>query len=241
MGQDKKQLTKLLAFVKDLYDHPDNKEYAAGIQAIVLRDLSVTTKEDIEKIKEVLQLKADISVDYSFVKDTFVQKQLIIDNLRMENALLNLSMPEQERYNCFVVNAFLQVENILNYYYRTKFQDNINNILLDIELATKNDKYPFVRAPGQQYTYVSDIPIAKKIQAFCNSYFPFKNNTPDYVSLNLQKMRSIRNDTFHRAGLTTLQTSAAPVRTSKTSTSPPTPNMFRDSLKKLVGKIKGLV
>ena len=26
MGQDKKQLTKLLAFVKELYDHPDNGE-----------------------------------------------------------------------------------------------------------------------------------------------------------------------------------------------------------------------
>ena len=25
MGQDKKQLTKLLAFVKELYDHPDNR------------------------------------------------------------------------------------------------------------------------------------------------------------------------------------------------------------------------
>ena len=35
MGQDKKQLTELLAFVKDLYDHPDNKEFAAGIQAIL--------------------------------------------------------------------------------------------------------------------------------------------------------------------------------------------------------------
>ena len=39
MGQDKKQLTKLLAFVKELYDHPDNKDFAAGIQAIVINDL----------------------------------------------------------------------------------------------------------------------------------------------------------------------------------------------------------
>ena len=40
MGKDKKkQLTQLLSFVKELYDHPDNKEFAAGIQTLVLDDL----------------------------------------------------------------------------------------------------------------------------------------------------------------------------------------------------------
>lgn len=33
MGQDKKQRTKLLAFVKDLYDDPDNKEFPDFINA----------------------------------------------------------------------------------------------------------------------------------------------------------------------------------------------------------------
>ena len=40
MGKDKnKQLRQLLAFVKDLYDNPDNKEFAAGIQELVLEDI----------------------------------------------------------------------------------------------------------------------------------------------------------------------------------------------------------
>ena len=40
MGKDKKkQLTQLLSFVKELYDHPDNKDFAAGIQALVLNDI----------------------------------------------------------------------------------------------------------------------------------------------------------------------------------------------------------
>lgn len=98
MGQDKKQLTKLLAFVKGLYDDSDNKEFAAGINAIVLNHLAITTNEEIEKIKDALELRADSSIDYSFVKDIFVQRQLMIDNLRMENVLLNLSMPERGKY-----------------------------------------------------------------------------------------------------------------------------------------------
>ena len=51
MGQDKKQLTKLLAFVKEVYDNPDNKEFAAGIQAIVIKDLKA--KNDDNKIAEI--------------------------------------------------------------------------------------------------------------------------------------------------------------------------------------------
>ena len=90
MGQDKKQLTKLLAFVKGLYDEPDNRDFAAGLNAIVLNHLAITTNQEIEKVKEALELRADFSIDYSFVKDIFVQRQLMIDNLRMENVLLKL-------------------------------------------------------------------------------------------------------------------------------------------------------
>ena len=42
------QLTKLLAFVKELYDHPDNKKFAAGLNAIVLNRLTITTNQDIK-------------------------------------------------------------------------------------------------------------------------------------------------------------------------------------------------
>lgn len=158
MGQDKKQLTKLLAFVKGLYDDPDNKEFAAGLNAIVLNRLAITTNQEIEKVKEALELRADFSIDYSFVKDIFVQRQLMIDNLRMENVLLNLSMSEMERYDNFCVNAFLQVENILNYYFCEKYNKDLDSILTDIENITQDDKYPFKRIPNKTYLYVSEIP-----------------------------------------------------------------------------------
>ena len=62
MGQDKKQLTKLLAFVKELYDHPDNKEFADGLNAIVLNRLAITTNQDIKKVKEAIEI-AGLSPD----------------------------------------------------------------------------------------------------------------------------------------------------------------------------------
>lgn len=236
MGQDKKQLIKLLAFVKDLYDDSDNKEFAAGINAIVLNHLAITTNEEIEKIKNALELRADSSIDYSFVKDIFVQRQLKIDNLRMENVLLNLSMSERERYDNFCVNAFLQVENILNYYYCEKFGKDLDAILTDIENTTKKDRYPFERVPNKTYYYVSEIPIASKIQAFCNQFFSFNPNVKDYTATDLHKLRNIRNDIFHRAGENNDSNKKATGQ--KKATPSPTSAVFRDTLKKIVQKVK---
>lgn len=59
MGQDKnKQLTKLLAFVKDLYDNPDNKEFAAGIQSMVLNDIKTlpNRSEWTRQINDIYEL-----------------------------------------------------------------------------------------------------------------------------------------------------------------------------------------
>ena len=236
MGQDKKQLTKLLAFVKELYDHPDNKEFADGLNAIVLNRLTITTNQDIKKVKEALELRADYSIDYSFVKDIFVQRQLMIDNLRMENVLLNLSMLEIERYDNFCVNAFLQVENILNYYFCEKYHKNLDSILTAIEDITKNDKYPFKRIPNKTYLYVSEIPIASKIQAFCNEFFPFDSTNTDYTTKNLHTLRNMRNDIFHRAGEGGDNPSDE-TKKGKTTTKP-TAAVFRDTLCRLVLEVK---
>ena len=235
MGQDKKQLIKLLAFVKALYDNTDNKEFVVGINSIVLNHLAITTNQEIERIKEVLELRADSSIDYSFVRDVFVRRQLIIDNLRMENVLLNLSMPEKDRYDNFCVNAFLQVENILNYFYCAKFGKDMDAILDDIEDATQFDRFPFKRSPGKRYYSVSEIAIATKIQAFCDLYLPINPNK-DYTSSNLHRLRNIRNEIFHRAGEN--DDSSKGTSGSQATTPVPTVAIFRDALRRLVLEVK---
>ena len=59
MGKDKKkQLTQLLEFVKDLYNHPDNKEFAAGIQALVLSEIKHDRDKEewTKQIAEIYEL-----------------------------------------------------------------------------------------------------------------------------------------------------------------------------------------
>lgn len=236
MGQDKKQLTKLLAFVKGLYDDPDNKEFAAGIDAIVLNRLAITTGQEIEKLKRALELRADISIDYSFVKDIFIQRQLIIDNLRMENILLSLSIPEMERYESFCVSAFLQVENILNYYFNEKYNKDIDLVLSDIESITQADSYPFKRIPNKEYSHVNEIPIMNKIQAFCLKFFPFNADNPDYIIKNLHTLRKMRNEIFHRAGEVGYKSSEKDNRGKVPQK--PTTAVFRDELRRLVLEVK---
>lgn len=235
MGQDKKQLSKLLAFVKGLYEDFDNREFADGVNAIVLSRLAITTQDEIRKIKDVLELRADPSIDYTFVKDASARKQLVIDNLRMENVLLNLSMSERERYDSFCVSAFLQVENILNYYYCEKFGKDLEAILADIEEATQYDKFPFKRVPGKTYYYVSEIAIASKIQAFCNQFLPYSAERRDYTLSNLHKLRTIRNGLSHRAGESEANAEKASDQEKKAPN--PTLSIFRDTLRRLVREV----
>ena len=235
MGYDKRHLMKLVLLVDKVYNSSDDKDFAAGINAIVLNRLAITTNEEIETVRKALELRSDLSIDYSFVKDIFVLRQLMIDNLRMENVLMNLSMPEIERYENFCISAFLQVENILNYYFCEKYNKNIDSILTEIERITENDRYPFKRNPKITYLYVSDIPIAYKIQAFCDKFFPYDPTHLDFTSKILQELRKMRNDIFHRAGEKRKGTGKDAINENKTED--PTAAMFRDTLKKVAFEV----
>ena len=79
-------------------------------------NMSSNISADITAIRSALEIRANSSITYSFVKNQRLRDQLIIDNLRMENAALNLQDPEADRFYVFCVNAFYQVENIVNYF-----------------------------------------------------------------------------------------------------------------------------
>ena len=62
MDKDKQRhLTQLLNFVKEQYDHPDNKEFAAGIQSLVINDIRKEERgkwsEQISEIYELCLMK----------------------------------------------------------------------------------------------------------------------------------------------------------------------------------------
>ena len=199
MGQNKQELVHLLNFVKQIYSNPDNGEFIAGIQGMVL-DGDFNVKKDISEIRENLQMRGQQSIDYSFVRDEVVRNQLRVDNIRMENAALNMSMSDTERFNSFCINAFLQVENLVNYYFREYYDNDLEAVCSEIESATAKDKYPFERKSYMKK--LGDIPAEKKILTFCRLFFPFdpKIKLYDYTYSKLDMLRQIRNDNFHRGG-----------------------------------------
>ena len=115
MGQDKKQLTKLLKFVKELYDDPDNKEFAAGIQSFVLDDLKLEGKREswTKQINEIYELclrknlreqAEDLYKDFPL---TEIAEELVGLYVEMENARRANDFDSFGRY------LFLQVELVV--------------------------------------------------------------------------------------------------------------------------------
>lgn len=152
------------------------------------------TSDDIHAIRGYLSIRGDVSISYDFIKEQRLQDQLKVDNLRMENAALNLNKDEVDRFYIFCINAFYQVENIINYYFYTTFPD-IDNLLSIVEMATKNDgEYSFKRKEKQKEKSVGDIPVYYKINAICNMLFPENIS----IEIFFSNLRKVRNEGEHR-------------------------------------------
>lgn len=157
--------------------------------------VSTSIANDVTAIRSALEIRANVSISYDFIKVERLRDQLIIDNLRMENAALNLKEPEADRFYTFCVNAFYQIENILNYFYHTSFPD-IYCLLDEIESATKiEESFKFNRTGKEQD--VSSIPIAHKINAFCNTFIEEDKS----LKWAIGTLRQVRNEGEHRCAI----------------------------------------
>ena len=159
-------------------------------------NMNSNISSDIAAIRSALEIRANASITYSFVKNQRLRDQLIIDNLRMENAALNLQDPEADRFYVFCVNAFYQVENILNYFYHTVFPE-VESLLKEIEDATQDEKNDFrFRRTGKEQN-VGSIPVAHKLNAFFNSYLPEESS----LKWSIGTLRQVRNEGEHRCDI----------------------------------------
>ena len=186
---------KLLAEQNPEFNQTMQKLFGNTVSASVV-NINSTITEDISAIRSALEIRANASLTYSFVINQRLRDQLIIDNLRMENAALNLKEPEADRFYVFCVNAFYQVENILNYFYYTSFPE-IDALLKEIEDGTQNEKNDFkFRRTGKEQN-VGSIPVAHKLNAFFNTYLP------EEVSLkwSIGTLRQVRNEGEHRCDI----------------------------------------
>lgn len=153
--------------------------------------------EDVRSIRNALEIRANCSISYDFLNSDKYQRlkdQLVIDNLRMENAALNLQIKEEkERFYVFCVNAFYQIENIVNFYFHNLYPD-VEDLLCVIEKSTFQDgKFAFCRQANKKYETVGDIEITHKLNAICNILFP-----NDKVKITYSQLRQVRNEGAHR-------------------------------------------
>lgn len=173
------------------FDIELRKKLGMTSSATAVYSSEMKIKDDVTTIREALEIRANKSISYDFINDQRLRDQLIIDNLRMENAALNLQDDENERFYVFCVNAFYQIENVVNYYYHKIYSEDINELVSAIVAATKNDKYPY-KSMGKEET-VGDIAIASKLNAFCNTFFP-----GDHIKYDYSRLRQVRNEGEHR-------------------------------------------
>lgn len=157
-------------------------------------NMNSNISSDIAAIRSALEIRANASITYSFVKNQRLRDQLIIDNLRMENAALNLQVPETDRFYVFCVNAFYQVENIINYFYNTVFPE-VELLLKEIEDATRDNNFNFKRTGKEKN--VGSIPVYHKLNAFFNSYLPKKGS----LKWSIDTLRQVRNEGEHRCDI----------------------------------------
>lgn len=164
----------------------------------------VAISSDTKVIRQALFIKGEISIDFDFINSNRVKNQLVIDNLRMENVRLNLEMPDLERFHEYCVNAFYQIEELINYFYWKKNEGIDIKILLDFieeqhnqrNKAEDNKTKPFYinfRKEETKQTDVSKIDIYNKLTAFMY-YFQFSIEQ----NILINNIRQLRNENSHR-------------------------------------------
>lgn len=157
-------------------------------------DELIPIKLDTEAIRSHLEIRANVTIDYEFIIEHRVKKQLIADNKRMENAQLNSNFTELERFYNYCVAAFFQIEELVNYYFGVKY--NYNEFLN--LLREKN--------PTKTYNQIklSEVPIADKIYVFEGLFYfgqTDENGRTIRYDSTINLIRDVRNEDSHRCNI----------------------------------------
>ena len=139
---------------------------------------------------------ANSNIDYSFVSDTITLEQLISDNREMMRYRYGVRSHKID-FDEFCRFAHLQVESLVNYYYKVTCDDFIsakNKILENNQNAKISDEYP----------QIESVAFAYKIKACITELFPpmqkggWFSKDGQFVFDNLSHVKEVRNTQSHR-------------------------------------------
>lgn len=192
---DKNNLEKLLNFIDHIIDQEEDGWFRNELRKKIAdkNPIGTSNEEELKTIRSILQIRGKQSVNYDFIKHSLLKEQLIIDNIRMENAALNLDeLDEVERFYNFCVNVFYQIENLINFYYYKRFP-KIEELLKHFENTIVQENYSFRRSGREKN--VGDISMFNKLFAFGRDFFSAEG---DFTNYNLENLRKVRNEGLHR-------------------------------------------
>jgi hypothetical protein len=191
----KESLEKLLFLIDEICKEEENlwfrndllSKLSSNNHTSAGKEIFLDLKKDTSKIIYFLDINPSCSIDYSFINHKLLRTRLELDNLRMENVRYDLKeKDEMKRLYDFCINAFYQIENLINYYYHEKYP-KINDLLNHLEGI---ENIPFKRKEERN---VGDVQIFIKIFAFNKTFYP-----DDYTGYNIDSLRLVRNEGLHR-------------------------------------------
>lgn len=187
MKLNKKELDRIVAFVKAVKELPGNEEFIANLREVLEMNYSVAQmplkSEKIDAIEKYLGLDYSLDdsipiIDYSFVIDNRIRAQLESDcreMMRYRHGTRGHKIDFME----FCRYVQLQAEMLLNYYYDIRFE-NQEELLQHLNGLSKNDK------------------IELKTITYASMLFGFKSEHSWYNE-TLDLVRAVRNTQSHRA------------------------------------------
>lgn len=188
---------KLLALVKKLYKESGDKDFVAGVQEIVRKDILFchhnNRKESttLEKISSYLSLDYDLDsrdfADYSFIEDESIKATLLSDfreMLRYQYGTRSHKVDFAE----FCRYAVMQIEMLVNYYFEKKYDSNLEDVITAILLTNPKFKR------WDQLSQISDIPLKTKVY-----HIRHELNWDKALLSNILNAIEVRNNQSHRS------------------------------------------
>lgn len=195
-------IKQLIEKVEKSIEFKKNKqEDVSDLWSRVLPYLTVLKIENsLSELKTVLNLKGGLSIEYDFIPEIKVRNQLIKDNQRMENVYFDDSLKDNERFLTFCYFAFIQIEEIINYFFIKKHMiSNVVNendiVVFYNKLNPNTDSKNYNEVPN--YEAFKKKEISSKIYAF-NRHFASKGG---YNWDLIDELRDVRNNISHRASI----------------------------------------
>jgi hypothetical protein len=183
--------------IKNLFQKLSQSELRKENQEKIISESNVELlhiKLDTKSIRSHLEIRANPSIDYEFIEEERVKKQLIADNKRMENIRLNNNFTELERFYNFCLTAFFQIEELVNYYFGKKY---IYDSFLKLINEKNNDRKYYQKK-------LSEVPISDKIFLFEKLFYHKVDNVSGpfiYHESIINIIREVRNEELHRCNI----------------------------------------